>query len=244
MPRILFKDRVTSLAKLPSSHVVGILLTIVIVSLTDEGISLFEEVFRPVGSKTGDTERLNNMRYVLSMMLAYWSWLKQEYYWECGDRVEQKRAETVIQTMLEELIKFWPRGEGNGWFKAKVHEQLHVPGDISRNGSPRNTYTGPVENNHLDVKEQAMRTQMNRSLLDEQIGNRSAEAYIINYAYERICNREDTPKVSNIDEYCGRGPRASAGKLVLCWPGGNRPVSQFSWTSGSRGCPPFPALAI
>jgi hypothetical protein len=53
MPRILFKDGVMSLAKLPSSHIIGILLTIVIVSLTDEGISLFEEVFRPVGSKTG-----------------------------------------------------------------------------------------------------------------------------------------------------------------------------------------------
>jgi hypothetical protein len=79
MPRILFKDKVTSLAKLPSSHVIGILLTIVIVPLTDEGISLFEEVFHPTGSKTGITERLNNMRYVFSMMLSYWSWLKQDY---------------------------------------------------------------------------------------------------------------------------------------------------------------------
>jgi hypothetical protein len=75
--------------------------------------------------------------------------------------VEQKRAETgAIRTMLEELIKFWPRGEGNGWFKVKVHEQLHVPGDISRNGSPRNTYTGPVENNHLDVKERLQPTPL------------------------------------------------------------------------------------
>jgi hypothetical protein len=113
--------------------------------------------------------------------------------------VEQKRAETAIRTMLEELIKFWPRGGGNGWFKPKIHEQLHVLVDISRNGSPRNTLTGPVENNHLDVKEQAKRTQMNRELLDEQIGNRSAETYIINYAYERICNREDTSRVSNTD---------------------------------------------
>jgi hypothetical protein len=88
MPRILFKDGVTSLAKLPSSHVIGILLTIVIVSLTDDRISLFEAVFRPASSKTGGTERLNNMRYVFSMMLSYWSWLKQDYYWECGVRVE------------------------------------------------------------------------------------------------------------------------------------------------------------
>jgi hypothetical protein len=127
--------------------------------------------------------------------------------------------------MLEDLIKFWPRGEGNGWFKAKVHEQLQVPGDISRNGSPRNTYTGPVENNHLDVKEQSIKTQMNRELLDEQIGNRSAEAYIINYAYERICNHNEPPRVSNTDEYCGRGSRATAGKLAISWPGGYRPVS-------------------
>jgi hypothetical protein len=77
---------------------------------------------------------------------------------------------------------------------------------------------------------------MNRSLLDKQIGNRSEEAYISNYVYEQICNREDTPQVSNTGEYCGRGPRASAGKLAISWPGGgNRPVSQFSWTSGSRG---------
>jgi hypothetical protein len=54
------------------------------------------------------------MWYVFSMMPLYWSWLKQDYYWECGDRVEQKRAETAIRTMLEDLIKFWPRGEGNG----------------------------------------------------------------------------------------------------------------------------------
>jgi hypothetical protein len=121
MPHILFKDGVTSLAKLPSSHVVGILLTIVIVSLTDEEISLLEEVFRPVGSKMGGTEHLNNMWYVFSMMLAYWSWLKQDYYWECGDRVEQKRAGTALRTMLEELIKFWPRGESNGWFKPNIH---------------------------------------------------------------------------------------------------------------------------
>jgi hypothetical protein len=74
--------------------------------------------------------------------------------------------------MLSELMKLWPREAGHGWFKKpKIHEQLHVPGDIARNGSPHNMYTGPVENNHLDVKAQATRTQMNRTLLDAQIGS-------------------------------------------------------------------------
>jgi hypothetical protein len=37
---ILFKDGVTNLAKFPSSHVIGVLLTIDIASITDEGRSL------------------------------------------------------------------------------------------------------------------------------------------------------------------------------------------------------------
>jgi hypothetical protein len=40
MPRLLFKDGVTSLTKLPSAHVIGILLAVVVVSLTDDGKAL------------------------------------------------------------------------------------------------------------------------------------------------------------------------------------------------------------
>ena len=89
--------------------------------------------------------------------------------------------------MLAEVIKLWPRAEGNGWFKPKIHEQTHMPTDIRRNGSPRNSYSGSVEHAHLTTKENARRTQMNRGVLDAQLGNRSAESYIINYAYDRVC---------------------------------------------------------
>jgi hypothetical protein len=140
------------------------------------------------------------MRYVFSMLLAYWSWLKQETFWECGDHKAQKRAEWAIRKMLSELIQLWPREAGHGWFKPKIHEQLHVPGDISHNGSPRNTYTGPVENNHLNVKAQARRTQMNRELLDSQIGTRSAEAYIVNYGHDRVCNQDQLPLAPDTSE--------------------------------------------
>jgi hypothetical protein len=89
MPRILFKDGVTGLAKLPSAHVIGILLTIVIITLTDEGKLLLQRAFGPgkaPANKARGIKRLNDMRYVFSMLLAYWSWLKQETFWECGDR--------------------------------------------------------------------------------------------------------------------------------------------------------------
>jgi hypothetical protein len=161
MPRLLFKDGVTSLTKLSSAHVISILLAVVVVSLTDDAKALLQKAFTHGNEGRAGTKRLNDMRYVFSILLAYWSWLKKDHYSECGDRKTQEKAEWAIRKMLSELMKLWPREAGHGWFKPKIHEQLHVPGDIARNGSPCNTYTGPVENNHLDVKAQATRTQMN-----------------------------------------------------------------------------------
>jgi hypothetical protein len=137
-------------------------------------------------------------------------------------------------------MKLWSWKTGYGWFKPKIHEQLHVPGDIARNGSPWYTYTGPVENNHLDVKAQASRTQMNRTLLDAQFGSRSVEAYIVNYAHDPICSQDNASSPTNTDGYGGRGPQASAGNLVLTCDTGNRIASEFASTSARAGCPPFP----
>jgi hypothetical protein len=89
MPRILFKDGVISLAKLPSAHVIGILLTIVIITLTDEGKALLQRAFGPGKAPADEApgiKKLNDMWYVFSMVLAYWSWLRQETFWKCGDR--------------------------------------------------------------------------------------------------------------------------------------------------------------
>jgi hypothetical protein len=141
---------------------------------------------------------------------------------------------------LSELMKLWPREAGQGWFKPKIHKQLLVLGDISRNDSPRNVYTGPVENNHLDVKEQATRTQMNRELLDVQIWSRSTEAYIVNYGHERICKQDNPLSKTNIDGDCGRGPQALVGNMFLTRSTGNRLASEFVWTSARAGYPPTP----
>jgi hypothetical protein len=130
--RILLKDGVTNLAKLPSAHVIRILLTVVIITLTDKGKVLLQTAFgtgKGLADEARGIKRLSDMRYVLSMLLAYWSWLKQETFWECGDRKAQKRAEWAIWKNLSELIELWPREAGHGWFKPKIHEQLHVPGD-------------------------------------------------------------------------------------------------------------------
>ena len=229
MPRMLFKDGVTSLEALTKSHIIGILLTIIAVSLTDDGKALLEEVLVPPNSnQQAGVKRLNDMRYIFSMLLCYWSWLKQPYFWKCNDKNAKKAAEASIRKMLSELIKFWPRARGNGWFKAKVHEQLHVPRDIARNGSPRNSYSGPVEHTHLTVKEQAQRTQMNRSCLDAQIGNRSAESYIINYAHDRICSISTVSDTTTVAR-ATNSTNGSTGTVIVSRKLNGQLDIQFNW---------------
>jgi hypothetical protein len=108
MPRLLFKDGVTSLTKLPSAHVIGILSAVVVVNLPDDGKALLQKAFTHGDDGRAGTKYLNDMRYVFLMLLAYWSWLKKDHYWECGDRKAQKKSKWAIRKMLSELMKLWP----------------------------------------------------------------------------------------------------------------------------------------
>ena len=117
--------------------------------------------------------------------------------------------------MLQELTELWPREQGNGWFKPKVHEQLHVPCDIQRNGSPRNTYGGTVEHNHVGVKNASKRTQQRRNILDKQIGDCCAETQIVDYCYAHMMASENSklmqkPKSVNMTNVNG-----TQGKLTF-----------------------------
>jgi hypothetical protein len=86
--------------------------------------------------------------------------------------------------MLSQLASLWPRARGQGWQTSKNHEQLHVPDDIEAYGAPRNTNSGSAEHNHIDnVKKPAKMTQRRKSVLDWQIANRRADAYILELAY-------------------------------------------------------------
>ena len=89
--------------------------------------------------------------------------------------------------MLRELIRLWPRVRGQGWEKAKIHEQLHVPDDIEQNGAPQVSHTGPTEHNHIRlVNRPAKGTQQRAEVLDRQLGQRVSDSYIVENAYQRM----------------------------------------------------------
>jgi hypothetical protein len=126
---------------------------------------------------------------------------KKDKYWKRGDREAKQLARVAIQTMLSELTKLWPRTKGQGWEKAKVHEQLHVPDDIERNGSPQGWHSGPTENNHItSVKNYASQTNRRRETLDAQIGTHNAESFIINHAYQKMTMSYETVPNENMEE--------------------------------------------
>jgi hypothetical protein len=112
------------------------MFTLVVVSLQEEGSNFFTLVL-------GSSQRVNEMRQVFQMLLSYWVWLKRDPYWKRGNKDAKESAQTAIRVMLRELIRLWPRVRGQGWGKAKIHEQLHVPDDIERNGAPQGPIRGP-----------------------------------------------------------------------------------------------------
>jgi hypothetical protein len=233
MPRLRWSDGISSLSDLEAKYRVGIMLTIVVLTLQDDGYALFTEVF-------GSTARVAQMRQVFQMMLCYWVWLKKDKYWKRGDRAAKQSARVAIQTMLSELMKLWPREKGQGWEKAKVHEQLHVPDDIERNGSPRGWHSGPTENNHIaSVKNYASQTNRRRETLDAQIGTRNAESFIIDNAYQKMTMSYD--KIPNeimgedcvLDGITKNGSKA----LIFIYKEGRVVTSDVpQWSGLDQGC--------
>jgi hypothetical protein len=180
------------------------------------------------------------------MFLCYWSWLKKPKYWQQGDTTAANETTWAIRQMLTELINLWPRDQGNGWFKPKVHEQLHIPGDIQRNGSPRNSYSGTVEHNHVNFKNASKRTQQRRHILDKQIGDRCAETHIVDYCYSRMMASEMELNKNTIDlKQTNNSEYGTKGLLTFNRDNNNNAVTYtMVWSTKTTLDADLPTLAI
>jgi hypothetical protein len=198
---------------------VGIMFMIVVVSLWGEGIKYFTQVL-------GSPQRAKEMRQVFQMLLSYWVWFKRDSYWKRGDKDAKKSARKAIRVVLRELIRLWPCVRGNGWEKAKIHKQLHLPDDIERNGAPQGSLngapqgslTGPTEHNHIWlVKQPAKGTQQSAEIFDRQLGQCVSDAYIVDMAYQQMPTNYDQPSqsLSSVVQTTELSPQASKGWLYI-----------------------------
>jgi hypothetical protein len=224
MPRLLFKDGITKLTDITASTNVGIMFTVVLLSLTTKGSNFFNIALGPL--------KAQKMRYVFQQLLSYWVWLKKDLFWVAGDVEAKESARTAIRTMLAELVLLWPRESGNGWQTAKHHEQIHVPDDIDSLGAHQNYHTGPSEHNHIDnIKRLAKMTQGRKSVLDWQIANRRAESYILDLAYNAMNTKAPTAvSVNRDDAEDGISRLGAKGEFVITRHE-NEFSATFEWTS-------------
>jgi hypothetical protein len=73
--------------------------------------------------------------------------------------------------MMGQLQSLWPHECGVEWNVTKLCEQFHVPIDIHCHGNHKYVHSGPQEHNHIDLKKAALKTQLNRKMLDKQTGD-------------------------------------------------------------------------
>jgi hypothetical protein len=191
------------------------------VSLQEEGSKFFTLVL-------GSSQRVNEMRQVFQMLLSYWVWLKRDSYWKRGNKDAKESGQMAIRVMLRELIRLWPRVRGQGWEKAKIHEQLHVPDDNERNGAPQGSHTGPTEQNCIRlVKQPAKGTQQRAKVFDRQLGQRVSDAYIVDMAYARMSSRYGKTSHEMLSSLWGNQP--------VCPP--KDPKEGYLWTPTSTNYP-------
>ena len=144
MPRLIFKDGITSMTDITAATKVGIMLTVVVISLTNDGTELFLKIMN------NDRRKYNNMQYIFEMLLCYRMLLKEDTWWDkSNDKISRMQFQQSIRVMLQCVKKCWPRSKGQAWELTKFHEQLHVPRDISWWGSPEGTSTCIPERNHI-----------------------------------------------------------------------------------------------
>jgi hypothetical protein len=133
---------------------------------------------------------------------------------------------------LRDLNQRWPRSSGQGWEKAKNHEQLHVPDDIERNGAVQNYHTGPTEHNHIfHVKRLARATQQQRETLNQQIANRASESYVIDYDYQRMATGSASACPAIIAD--GESMQSSKGLLYVVVNENGGCVGRYQPTTGN-----------
>src|SRR6056300_1417837 len=146
MPQMLWQDGVSLLTEIQAKQKVGMMLTIIALSLTHKGSNCFLQAFE------SNAREVRNMRGAFQILLAYRAWLCRHSFWTLGDSEAKERARDTIVNNLTNFQQMWPQSTGQQWCIAKMHEQRHVPDDIERHGPPMSSFTRPTEHQHVAIK--------------------------------------------------------------------------------------------
>jgi len=91
-----------------------------------------------------------NMLQMLDLLLAFHAWYQRGHPFSLQDDKEKFEMQQAIRIMMNQIKKFAPRKDKNGWHLQKFHDLLHIVRDIENYGSPNNIDAAPNENNLID----------------------------------------------------------------------------------------------
>ena len=100
-PRLMWKNGISTLTDITADHKVGMLLTVVVVSLTTDGRKLLATAFRT-------PKQAQLVQKAFQKLLAYRSWLRKDEFWKVDDPDGKEKAKKAIQRCLKFLQKHFP----------------------------------------------------------------------------------------------------------------------------------------
>jgi hypothetical protein len=176
-PRTDFSKGFSNLTLLTATEWVGVCFTMLIIVMLERGKEIVMPAMNPTdfeghpddeesSSDEDDNNRvhrcsLQQLIELLEALLSFHAWTKLSESFVVTDAAVRAMKESM--TCLLDMVKIrLPRNEGNGWRIQKFHEMLHVPDDIVRFGSPRNTDAGPGERSLKHFAKRPARTSQKR----------------------------------------------------------------------------------
>ena len=183
-PRTDFSRGITNLTMVECSEQSGALFLISSLIMQQEGWDFLDKHFPQLGAVLGTMESL----------LCFEAWLDQYTFWEIGDpNGEAAEAEAAIGSLMNLITTHLPRGTGNGWKLSKFHEIKHIVRFIGAFGAPRGyNASRPEEHHKAHAKRPGRRAQKNIDTIDQQCGQRIADAFVIDTMHTMF---QDQPRV-------------------------------------------------
>ena len=128
-PRTSFPHGVTSLAYTTHAEKIGILMLLVFMLSSQDGLDELEPLWY------GQLSLRNDWLYLFEMLLCFDAWTHNGKMWRLTETAVLPHEETscreAISTILFHVKEISPREEACRWKITKFHEQLHLPSYIT-----------------------------------------------------------------------------------------------------------------
>ena len=189
LPRTYFPNGISGGTKLNGHEYVGVVLVLAILLRMD---GPRKTILKYQDSMSG--KKLDQWANLFELCVCWRKWLQKESI----PKEEAVRSKKAHMKLVEIIIKYAERQEGNEWKIIKLHMILHIHTNLIDFAVPLNIDTSVPESNHkYNVKKPASHTQKRASVLEIQAATRYYENLVMEFSSLIVSSRTSTvlPKI-------------------------------------------------